>query len=48
MLVKELKGLALDVELSGGKPEGKKDEDGEVGASLEAPADSDEREITIR
>jgi DNA-directed RNA polymerase subunit beta len=45
VLVKELKGLALDVELSGGAPVEKKEEDG---VSVQASVDDDSRDIKIR
>ena len=48
VLVKELKGLALDVELSGGGEEKREEVGGEDGVSVETPADSGEREVTIR
>jgi len=50
VLVKELKGLALDVELSGGRAQQEKEEEeeSEDGVAVEAPADDSEREIKIR
>ena len=47
VLVKELKGLALDVELLGGAIEQKAEEAGETGVAIEAAADKG-REIKIR